>query len=101
MAITASWASLLKFKDPAIRIWLYDKDPEKFKDAQRYKTLTYQDAIEKDAIQVMDTAALAMVKENNMPVMVFKLFEGDNLGKAVDGEDIGTYMSIDSKTELA
>lgn len=80
---------------------IYDKDPEKFKDAQRYKTLTYQDAIEKDAIQVMDTAALAMVKENSMPVMVFKLFEADNLEKAVDGEDIGTYMSSETKTELA
>jgi len=80
---------------------IYDKDPEKFKDAKRYKTLTYKDAIEKDAIQIMDTAALAMVKENDMPVMVFKLFEGNNLEKAVDGEDIGTYMSTQTKTVLA
>ncbi len=79
---------------------IYDKDPEKYKDAKRYKTLTYQDAIENESIQVMDTAALAMVKENGMPVMVFKLFEGNNLEKAVDGKDVGTYMSSDSKTEL-
>lgn len=80
---------------------IYDKDPEKYQDAKRYKTLLYQDAIEKEAIQVMDAAALAMVKENNMPVMVFKLFEGKNLEKAVDGDDIGTYMSHETKSVFA
>ena len=80
---------------------IYDKDPEKYKDAKRYKTLRYQDAIEKDEIQIMDTAALAMVKENNMPVMVFELFESDNLEKAVDGEDIGTYMSSETESVFA
>jgi uridylate kinase len=80
---------------------IYDKDPMKYKDAKRYKTLRYQDAIEQDAIQVMDTAALAMAKENNLPVMVFELFKGDNLGQAVDGNDIGTYMSNEVKTEFA
>jgi uridylate kinase len=80
---------------------IYDKDPMKYKDAKRYKTLRYQDAIEQDAIQVMDTAALAMAKENNLPVMVFELFKGDNLDQAVDGNDIGTYMSNEVKTEFA
>lgn len=80
---------------------IFDKDPLKHKNAQRYKTLRYQDAIEKEDIQVMDTAALAMAKENNMPVMVFNLFDADNLNLAVDGNDIGTYMSNEVKTELA
>ncbi len=80
---------------------IFDKDPMKHKDARRYKTLRYEDAISSEDIQVMDTAALAMAKENNMPVMVFELFKQDNLERAVDGEDVGTYMSNEVKTEFA
>lgn len=80
---------------------VYDKDPQKFPDAKRFKTLSFKDAIEMDGVQVMDTAALAMCQENNLAVMVFELFEKDNLTKAVKGEDIGTYVSNDVETELA
>lgn len=80
---------------------VYDKDPMKFKDAKRFKTLTFKDAIEMDGVEVMDTAALAMSKENNMPVMVFELFKEQNLLKAVLGEDIGTYVANDVTTEFA
>ena len=54
-----------------------------------------------DGVEVMDTAALAMCQENNMAVMVFELFEQDNLTKAVQGQDIGTYVSNDVETEFA
>jgi uridylate kinase len=80
---------------------VYDKDPAEHKDAKRYSTLNFQEAIENPNINVMDTAGLAMSQENEMPVMVFKLFEGDNLVEAVKGEDIGTYMSADAKTKLS
>lgn len=80
---------------------IFDKDPMKHTDAKRFKTLTFKDAIEMDGVEVMDTAALAMSKENNMPVMVFELFNEDNLVRAVDGEDIGTYVSNEVKTEFA
>lgn len=80
---------------------IFDKDPVKNKDARRYKTLRYDDAIQNQEIQVMDTAALAMAKENNMPVMVFELFHKDNLERAVDGEDVGTYVSNDVETVFA
>lgn len=80
---------------------IYEKDPMKYPDAKRFKTLSFKDAIEMEGVEVMDTAALAMSKDNNMPVMVFELFEEDNLIKAVLGEDIGTYVSNDVKTELA
>jgi uridylate kinase len=79
---------------------VYDKDPMKHKDARRFKTLNFKDAIGMDGVVVMDTAALAMSQENNMPVMVFELFEGDNLAKAVRGEDVGTFVSTDVKTEF-
>ncbi len=80
---------------------VFTKDPTKYEGAKRYKTLNFKDAIEKKAIQVMDTSALAMSQENNMPVMVFELFKNSNLVKAVKGEDIGTYLASDVKTELA
>ena len=80
---------------------IYDKDPMKYDDAKRFKTLTFQDAITMKGVEVMDTAALAMSQENNMPVMVFELFKADNLIKAVKGEDIGTYVSNDVTTEFA
>ena len=80
---------------------IYDKDPAQHDDAKRYKTISFKDAIEMDGVQVMDTAALAMSKDNNMPVMVFELFNGDNLINAVEGEDIGTYVSNEVSTEMA
>lgn len=80
---------------------IYDKDPNKFDDAKRYETLTFKDAIEKDDIDIMDTSALAMSKENGMPLMVFELFNGDNLVRAVRGENIGTYVSNDVETKIA
>lgn len=80
---------------------VYDKDPMKHKDAKRYRTLTFKDAIEMDGIDVMDTAALAMAKENNMPIMVFELFKDNNLAKAISGEDIGTYVSNDVTSEFS
>lgn len=80
---------------------VFDKDPMKYKDAKRYKTLRYEDAIANEQIQVMDTAALAMAKENNMPVMIFELFKGDNLDRAVSGEDVGTYVANDVETVFA
>jgi uridylate kinase len=80
---------------------VYEKDPAKFPDAKRYKTIKFDDMIKDANIAVMDSAALAMCMENKMPVMVFELFKSGNLKKAVVGEDIGTFVSNDVKTELA
>lgn len=80
---------------------IFDSDPMTNPNAKRFKSLTFKDAIEMDGVEVMDTAALAMSRENNMPVMVFELFKESNLVKAVDGEDIGTYVSNDVTTEFA
>ncbi len=72
---------------------VYDKDPMKHSDAKRYRVLNFNDAIAMPEVQVMDTAALAMCSENNMPIMVFKLFEEDNLERVVSGEDVGTLVA--------
>ena len=80
---------------------IFDKDPMSHKNAKRYTSISYKDAIEFDEIQVMDTTALAMSSENGMPLMIFKLFDNDNLQKAVAGEDIGTFVGNDVKTAFA
>lgn len=80
---------------------IYDKDPMKYPDAKRYKTMTYRDAITQPEIQVMDTAGLSMSMENNMPIQIFKLFEGDNLLRACQGEEVGTLIATDVETVLA
>jgi uridylate kinase len=79
---------------------VYDKDPVKHPDAKRFRTLSFKDAIAKEDINIMDTAALAMCSENNMAVMVFELFKENNLIKAVTGEDVGTYVSNEVETTL-
>lgn len=80
---------------------IYDKDPMKHKDAKRFETLSFSDAISMAGVEVMDTAALAMSKDNHMPVMVFELFEESNLVRAVSGEAIGTYVGNDVETKFA
>lgn len=80
---------------------IFDKDPKEYENAKRYETLNYKDAIQIEGIQVMETAALAMCQENEMPLMVFRLFAEDNLQRAALGEDIGTYVSNQVKTVFA
>lgn len=71
---------------------VYDKDPMKFDDAQRFSDLSYLDAIKNENIKVMDTSALSLAMDNDMPIQVFDLFKQGNLKKAILGEDIGTTV---------
>jgi len=79
---------------------IYDKDPNKFPDAKRFKTISFKEAISR-GLEVMDTAAIAMSSDNKMPIMVFELFERDNLHKAVEGMEIGTFVATDVETVFA
>jgi uridylate kinase len=72
---------------------VYNKDPLKFADAVRYKTLDYQSALENDAIKVMDKAALGLAMEQHMKVVVLNANEPGNLLKLVNGEAAGTVVS--------
>lgn len=71
---------------------VYDKDPNKFKDAVRLPKLTHQAALETAAIKVMDKAALGLALEQNIPVMVLDTFKKDNLLHAAQGQDVGTLI---------
>ena len=70
---------------------VYDSDPKKNPKAKRIKKISYKEAIEK-RLQFMDTAALAICMENQVPVQVFNLHKKGNIKRAVCGEDIGTLI---------
>lgn len=72
---------------------IYDKDPNKFDDAVKFDTLSYQQAVENEQIKVMDKAALGLAMEQDMPIIVFDLEEEGNILKAASGEAIGTKVS--------
>ncbi len=71
---------------------VYDKDPKKYSDAKKYQTLTYNKALA-DALKVMDATAIALVREKEVPVFVFDLFEDNCLVKAVTTQTSGTIIS--------
>lgn len=72
---------------------IYDKDPHTHKEAVKLRHLTYQQAVGDGAIKIMDKAALGLAMEHQMPIVIFKALEGDNLFKVISGEPIGTTIS--------
>lgn len=71
---------------------VYDKDPHKFADAKKYDTLSYQQAVEDGAIQVMDKAALGMALEQSVPLVIFNSEISGNISRAAAGEKVGTTV---------
>lgn len=70
---------------------VYSSDPLKDKNAKRFESIKYLDVIKK-GLRVMDTTAISLCKDNNLPIIVFNLRKKDNIKKAVLGYDIGTKI---------
>lgn len=70
---------------------VYDKDPHKFDDAKKYDSLTFTEVLAK-GLQVMDSTAAAMCKDNNIPILVFDLARPDNIYDACMGRPVGTIV---------
>ncbi len=70
---------------------VYDKDPNKFSDAVKYDTLSYDEMLEKH-LGVMDNTAAALAGNSRLPVLVFNLNDPENIKRAVLGENIGTVI---------
>ncbi|MCH8994490.1 MAG: UMP kinase [Chloroflexi bacterium] len=70
---------------------VYDSDPNKDPGARRFETLSYMDALNR-RLAVMDSTALTLCMENDMPIIVFDLAAEDSIMRAVRGERIGTYV---------
>ncbi len=71
---------------------IYDRDPRKDKQAIIFEHLSYTDVINRQ-LKVMDTSAIALCRENNMPIMVFNMNVAGNLVRAAAGEKIGTLVT--------
>lgn len=71
---------------------VYDKDPMLFKDAKRYKTLRYMDALNQ-GIKVLDSTALTLCMDNGIDIIVLNVFEKGNIRRCVMGEDVGTIVT--------
>jgi uridylate kinase len=70
---------------------VYDKDPVKYDDAERYDTISYDDVLAQH-LGVMDASAIALARENDMPIIVFSLDEPGGFKGILAGE--GTYTKV-------
>ena len=70
---------------------VYDKDPKKFPDAKRYDRISYDDVLQQH-LGVMDASAIALARDNHLPIIVFSLDEPGGLRGILAGE--GTYTTV-------
>ena len=70
---------------------VYDSDPRKNPDAKKYSEISFDEVIQKN-LQVMDTAAFALCRENSLPVIVFDGATKGNIAKIIAGKKIGTLV---------
>ena len=75
---------------------IYDADPVKVKSATMYSEIKYIDVL-RQGLRVMDTTAISLCMDNNLPIMVFNMRENGNIIKAVNGDlSIGTLVTLDA-----
>lgn len=70
---------------------VYSADPVQDKSAIKFEKLTYMDVLKKE-LKVMDTTALSLSMDNDIPIVVFDLATQGNLSKVLDGQRIGTVI---------
>ena len=70
---------------------VYSSDPQKNSDAKKFDSLTYMEAINL-RLKVMDSTALSLCMDNNMPIAVINLWEEKSLLKVVNGDTVGTLV---------
>ncbi len=72
---------------------VFDKDPKKYKDAQKLDSITFEQALSNSKIAVMDKAALGLAMEQNKPIIVFNPLEKDNILNVLLRGDVGTLIN--------
>src|SRR5215475_15469561 len=71
---------------------IYDADPMIVKDAQKFTEITYMEVL-KRGLKVMDSTAISLCKDNNLPIIIFNLNQRGNIRKVLTGEKIGSLVS--------
>jgi uridylate kinase len=75
---------------------VYDADPKKVPTAKRYETLSY-DRVLSDNLKVMDASAVALCRDNSIPIVVFSIREQGNILKVLDGSGTRTIVQNEGK----
>jgi uridylate kinase len=70
---------------------VYDSDPKTNPDARKFDTLSYIEALNR-RLKVLDSTAISLCMDNNLPILVLNLWHGDDLVRAVRGERVGTII---------
>ncbi len=70
---------------------VYDRDPMKDDNAVKYESLTFLDVL-KDGLKVMDSTAISLCMDNNLPIIVFNIKDYGNVIKVVNGDPVGTLI---------
>jgi uridylate kinase len=71
---------------------IYTSDPVKDPDAKKIPDITYMDVLKK-GLKVMDSTAISLCMDNNLPIMVFSLMKSGNIRKILEGKKIGTTVT--------
>jgi len=71
---------------------VYTADPKKVPDAERYERLSYQEVLAKD-LRVMDASAISLMRDNQIPIVVFSIRERGNFLKVLRGEGVHTTIA--------
>ena len=73
---------------------IYDKDPVRYEDAKMVRRISY-DQFLMERVGVMDATAVALCRDNDLPIRVFKLTEPGNIKRVVMGEDVGSLVTAE------
>ena len=71
---------------------VYDADPKKVATAKRYESIDYSTVLAHD-LKVMDASAVALCRDNNIPIVVFNIREQGNLARVLAGEGVATIVT--------
>ncbi len=96
-AIEVDCESLLMAKNGVDGV--YDADPRTTPTARRFAKLSYIDAIQR-RLQVMDSTALSLCMDNNLPIVVFDVRRPDGIYHALRGDHVGTIVSSDGEADM-
>jgi uridylate kinase len=70
---------------------IYDADPMVVKNAKKFTQITYLDVLKK-GLKVMDSTAISLCQDNNLPIIIFNLNQHGNIKKVVTGEKVGSLV---------
>jgi uridylate kinase len=71
---------------------VYDSDPNENPDAVRFGTLDYMDALNR-RLDVMDSTALSLCMDNQLPIVVFNVFDPGSINRILNGQTVGTLIN--------